>query len=61
MNNILLIVLPMAVVYAVFRAWMYWRAGKTIWMAQFIIITCFMLAVLAYEIWMTYGRGGSAG
>lgn len=58
MTNILFIVLPMAIVYALFRAWMYWRAGKPMWMAQFIILTCFMLAVLGYELWMTYGKAG---
>lgn len=57
MSNLLLIILPLAIAYAVLRAVMHYRAGRKMWMAQFIILGCFMLAVLLYEIYIQFLKG----
>jgi|GEM_PF-2079093 len=56
--NLLLAILPFCIAYAIVRAVMHYRAGRKMWMAQMLIISGFMLAVLLYEIWLTYFKNG---
>lgn len=48
----LLALLPLIILYVVFRAVMHYRAGRKQWCIQFCIIAGFLTCILGYELWL---------